>query len=598
MLPYGMSIAYQLPIFMLANLNWFTHPLFVWICASLLLLLGTATGLRWWLLCRQAMLALRDAQSILIESSGQTEFYSGFLRSEERIGAALQPVQVLGDAWERWKNTLQVFERADGKKVISSERPTTEFFSVGAWERMMAMHWYRALPNYLVGLGLCFTFLGVVAVISLAAASLQASKEAADQTEALRQLLSAASTKFVTSLAGVAASVAYSWCFRWRQIKVDRSIAAFVTDLNRRVFILNANALLLQIREEDQRQTSCLENMATNIGVAVGEQFTQASQIMGDAIASLDKTVQGMGIQMGEKTDSMRHAIDGLSRGIVETTANDLEKLVAAAVDALNTTLRDHLDAVAASLKETCREIELTREAFNEVTRNVVKVRDEFSTLGEEIQTRTEEVSDMLLKTETDVEAKLRGAVGAAEEIQLAVQKAAESAAGMDSLGAGLANAATSVQEAAALWRLMGEDFGNLTNTNGEASETMKTAVESLRVQWEAQGARISEIDNHLAKTIDAVQKHFDGYSSRLREYSIEMDNNLGKAVGSFSATLEMLSDAPERFGDAGTQLQLAAQNAVAALEPLHKLDGLAEAISKSADALRAATPNKPDTQL
>lgn len=582
---------------MIGTLTWFTHPLFVWICAGFLLLLGVVTGYRWWLLCRRAITALNGAQNILLESSGQTEFYSGFSDFDERICAALQPVQVFFSAWKRWRNTFQVFERIDGKKAISSERPTSEYFSLGNWERMMAMHWYRALPNYLVGLGLCFTFLGVVAVISRAAESLQASTEAAGQTEALRQLLTAASTKFVTSLTGVAASVAYSWYFRWRQTNVDRRIASFVTDLNRRVFVLNANALLLQIREEDQRQTACLETMATNIGVAVGTQFTKATQMMSDAIAALDKTVQGMGAQMSEKSDSMRKAIDDLSGGIVETTSKDLEKLVAAAVDALDATLRDHLDAVASSLKETCREIEVSREAFSDVAQNALKVRDEFSTLGEEIQTRTEEVSDMLLKTETDVEAKLRGAVEAAENIQTAIQKAADRAAGMESLGEGLTNAATAVQEASGLWRKMGEDFSKLTLENGESTVAVKDAVESLRLQWETQGSRIAEIDTHLAKTIDAVQQHFDGYSLRLREYTTELDKHLGNAIGSFGATIERLGDAPERFGDAGSLLQIAAQNAVAALEPLHKLNDLAEAITKSADALKAAIPVPTESQ-
>ncbi len=580
---------------MIASLAWFTHPIFVWICASFLLLLALVTGIRWWLLCQRAILTLVKARGILKDSSGQTEFYSHFSDSEERIRSALDSVKIFSDAWQRWTKTLQIFTRADGKKVISSDRSSNEFFSLGSWERMMAMHWYRALPNYLVGLGLCFTFLGVVAVISLAADSLQANKDAVSQTEALRQLLSAASTKFMTSLAGVLASVVYSWFFRWRQINVDRSITAFVMDLNLRVFALNANALLLQIREEEQRQTGSLETMATNIGVAVGTQFTQASQIMSNAIVALDKTVQGMAAQLGEKTDSMKHAIQGLSGGIVETTSKDLEKLVSAAVEALNTTLRDHLDSVASSLKETCREIDAMRVAFCDVTHDVIKVRSEFSTLGDEIQTRTEEVSEMLLNTETSMEAKLSRAVGAAEKIQSAIQNAAENAAGMDSLGAGLAHAADAVQEAAGMWRLMGEDFRKLTITNWESSEAVKVAVESLRLQWETQGKRIHEIDTHLAETIDAVQQHFDGYSHRLREYTTEMDKHLGQAIGSFSATLETLGDAPERFGDAGYQLQLAAQNAVVALEPLNKLNGLAEAISKSADALKAAIPVQPD---
>lgn len=591
------------------SLHSFTDTRFVWICAGILFALASVTALCWWLRSRRAIYALSKARSILAESAGQTEFYSGFASFDERIqlafrGVSLNRVEVFVDAWKRWIATFQAFQRADGRQVVSSEKPATEFFSLGSWERMLAMHWYRALPNYLVGLGLCCTFLGVVAVISLAAKSLQDSKEAEAQTAALRQLLDAASFKFITSLVGVFLSVVYSLFFRWRLINVERSITAFVVDLNRRIFVLNSTALLLQIREENQRQAGCLETMATNIGVAVGTQFTKTSQIMSDAISALDKTVQGMGAQMGEKTDSMKQAIDGLkqaidglSGGIVETTSKDLEKLVAAAVDALNTTLRDHLDAVATSLKETCREIESTREAFSDVTGSVVKVRGEFSTLGEEIQTRTNEVSEMLLKTESDVEANLRGAIGAANEIQSAIQRAADSAAGMDSLGAGLADAARAVREAAELWRVMGEDFSKLTTTNGIASETVKAAVESLRHQWETQGTRIGEIDIHLAKTIDAVQQHFDGYSLRLREYTTEMDSQLGRAVGSFSATLETLGDAPERFGDAGSQLQVAAQNAVTALEPLHKLNGLADAISKSADALRAAIPVQPEPE-
>lgn len=576
------------------SLRWLTHPLFVWICAGFLVLMGVVTAIRWWFLCRQAILTLKRARAVLAESSGQTEFAAGFHRFNESIESAFSEVKVFGVAWQRWITALQTFQRADGVQVISSEKPAGEFFNLGSWERMMAMQWYRALPNYLVGLGLCFTFLGVVAVISLAAASLQASKEAADQTEALRRLLEATSFKFITSLVGVLASVIYSWFFRWRQINVERCITDWVADLNRRIFVLNPTALLLQIREENQRQTGCLETMATNIGVAVGEQFTEASRIMGDAIAGLDKTVQGMGDQMGKKTDSMKQAIDELSGGIVETTSKDLEKLVAAAVDALNTTLRDHLDAVAASLKDTCEEIEATRVAFSEVTGHVVEVRAEFSTLGEEIQIRAAEVSEMLLSAEGNVEANLRGAVGAAEEIRAAIQTAAESAVGMDSLGAGLADAATEVREAATQWREMGEDFKKLTHANGTASEAVKTAVESLRLYWEAQGMRIEEIDTHLAKTIGAVQHHFDGYTERLREYTAELDSQLGRAVGSFSATLESFGDAPERFGDAGTQLQHAAQSAVAALEPLHRLDGLAAALSKSADALLAAIPVQP----
>ena len=542
------------------------------------------------------MVTLKSAYLILAGSSGQREFAADFHSFDERLRSTLGRTQVFDGVWDRWTASRQPFQRSDGAQVIAVEKPAGEFFNLVTWERRLAMHWYRALPNYLVGLGLCFTFLGVVAVISIAAASLQSSKEAADQTEALRQLLEAASFKFVTSLVGVFASVCYSLFFRWRLINVERGIATLVVELSRRIFTLNPTALLLQIREENQRQTGCLETMATNVGVAVGEQFTKATRVMGDALAQLDATVKAMSDKMGEKTDSMKQAIDGLSGGIVETTSKDLEKLVASAVEALNTTLKDHLDAIAVALKETCREIEGTRAAFSEVAGHAGEVRAEYATLAGEIRARTEEVSELLLKAEGEVEAKLRGAVDAAEKIELAIGKAAENAAGMESLGDGLSKAAETVHGAADTWRAMGEDFGKFTLANEDASETVKAAVESLRVQWETQGSRIGEIDTHLATTIGTVQTHFDGYALRLREYTAELDSQLGRAVGSFSATVEAFGDAPQRFEDAGEQLKKAAQNAVDALEPLRKLDALAAALTKSADALRAAIPPSPDT--
>ena len=572
------------------SLRQLTDPRFVWICAGVLVVLAAFTACLWWWRTRQATLALKCARTVITGCSGQTAFAENFHILKDGIQTALKKVPVFASGWVRWSDSLSEFDRVDGARVVASEMAISESINLGSWERSLAMHWYRALPNYLVGLGLCFTFLGVVAVISKAALALGASNsDATKQVDALRDLLDAASFKFVTSLVGVFASIIYSLFFRWRRIGVEREIAELIVDFHRRIFILNPTALLRQIREEGQRQTGCLETMATNVGVAVGKQFTEATRIMGEALGRLDETVKTMGSQMGEKTDLMREAIDGLSGGIVETTSKDLEKLVQSAVQALNSTLKDHLDEIAGALKETGQEIDATRVAFSEVATHAGSLRGEYATLADEIRTRTEEISELLLNAESRVEQNLKGAVTAADAIQTAIHGAAKSAAGMESLGTGLSNAAEAVRSAANQWSAMGQDFSKLSLVNGKASEAMKGAVDSLRVQWDTQGSRLGEIDTHLAATIAAVQKHFDDYAQRLRAYTLEIDSQLGRAVGSFSATIDALGDAPELFLDAGEQLKKAAQNAVSALEPLRELGPLAAAFSSSADALRAA---------
>ena len=608
-------------------------------------MLALFTACLWWWRTRQATAALKRARTVITRCSGQTAFAEDFHALKDGIETALKKVPVFASGWGRWSDNLSEFDRVDGARVVASETAISESLNLASWERSLAMHWYRALPNYLVGLGLCFTFLGVVAVISKAALALGASNsDATKQVDALRDLLDAASFKFVTSLVGVFASITYSLFFRWRRIGVEREIAGLAVDFHRRIFILNPTAFLRQIREEGQRQTGCLETMATNIGVAVGKQFTEATRIMGEALGRLDETVKAMGSQMGEKTDLMRAAIDGLSGGIVETTSKDLEKLVQSAVQALNSTLKDHLDEVAQSLKATGKEIDATRMAFSEVATHAGTVRGEYATLADEIRTRTEEISELLLSAESkveqnlkgaataadtiqtaihaaaenavdeirshveeisrlflnaesEVEEKFRGAVSAAGAIQSAIRGAAESAAGIDSLGTGLSNAAEAIQGAAKQWSAMGQDFNKLSLANGQASETLKAAVDSLRVQWDMQGSRLGEIDTHLAATIAAVQKHFDDYAQRLRAYTAELDSQLGRAVGSFSATIEALGDAPELFLDAGEQLKKAAQNTVAALEPLRELGSLAIALSSSAEALRSAVSHSTTPQ-
>jgi len=136
-------------------LRFFTNPLVVWVCAGLLAALAVITFVFWFRRSHQAMAALRQARAVLSECPGQKEFAAGFHDYSPRIQSALTREPVLFDGWEKWSAGFLEFRRADGASVISAERPAGEYFNLGKWERRLAMHWYRALPNYLVGLGLC-----------------------------------------------------------------------------------------------------------------------------------------------------------------------------------------------------------------------------------------------------------------------------------------------------------------------------------------------------------------------------------------------------------------------------------------------------------
>jgi hypothetical protein len=70
------------------------------------------------------------------------------------------------------------------------------------------LRYHAALPNLLVGAGLLFTFLGLAAALSIAGGVVSGTSN--ERNEALRMLLEAASFKFLTSLTGLALSLAYA----------------------------------------------------------------------------------------------------------------------------------------------------------------------------------------------------------------------------------------------------------------------------------------------------------------------------------------------------------------------------------------------------
>lgn len=85
---------------------------------------------------------------------------------------------------------------------------------------------FRAFPNYLVGGGLCITFLGLAVVIGNAS-SVLAPGNAGDSSQALHDLLVAASSKFWSSLAAVACSIIYGIVFREHSQKMERQVACW-----------------------------------------------------------------------------------------------------------------------------------------------------------------------------------------------------------------------------------------------------------------------------------------------------------------------------------------------------------------------------------
>lgn len=109
-------------------------------------------------------------------------------------------------AWRLYRSTLVA--SPDGR-WFSRVAPSS-YFNMRMLEASgMRLRFYLGLPNDFVGLGLVFTFLGLVAGLYFASRSMM-SVDLGEARAALIQLLHAATFKFLTSIVGISISIVMS----------------------------------------------------------------------------------------------------------------------------------------------------------------------------------------------------------------------------------------------------------------------------------------------------------------------------------------------------------------------------------------------------
>lgn len=194
---------------------------------------------------------LRRALGRAIELLDRGEGTVAFRQRFPVVFEALAQDPVLGEAWRSYASTLTPVP--GNEKTLGSARAPHAVFDDTLLARVgINLRFYQAVPNILVGLGLLFTFLGLVAALHFASGGVTAD-DVREAQAALRELLAAATFKFVTSIAGLGASLVFSWREKVHLHAVQAEISRFCRLLEARVVPLTPEALLAdQIRETQQ----------------------------------------------------------------------------------------------------------------------------------------------------------------------------------------------------------------------------------------------------------------------------------------------------------------------------------------------------------
>jgi hypothetical protein len=118
---------------------------------------------------------------------------------------------LVGHAFTEFSATL---ERPVGGDILKSTIRPQNFLTMAMLrERLTGLKYLTAVPGYFVGIGLFFTFIGLVFALGEASKAVGANDSTA-MTGAVGKLLTAATFKFSTSIAGLGASIALSIWFK------------------------------------------------------------------------------------------------------------------------------------------------------------------------------------------------------------------------------------------------------------------------------------------------------------------------------------------------------------------------------------------------
>lgn len=236
-----------------------------WLLAFCILLLA--------LILWQSFLArlrpLRRSLARAIELVDKGEGTAGFKQRFPAIFAGLAEDPVLGRAWRSYAASLTAVPGND--QAIGAPRPPRTAFDDRLLARVgLNLRFYQAVPNMLVGLGLLFTFMGLVAALHFASAGVTAA-DIREAQGALRELLAAATFKFVTSIAGLAASLVFSWREKVHLHAAQAEIRRFCALLEERLVPLTPEGLMVTQIEETRRINQRLVQLGRSLIVRVPE---------------------------------------------------------------------------------------------------------------------------------------------------------------------------------------------------------------------------------------------------------------------------------------------------------------------------------------
>ena len=224
---------------------------------------------------------------------------------------------------------------------------------------------WRQVPALFVSVGLLLTFLGLVAALQKTGQILQPDTGTTDPSatvNALKELLTIASAKFIMSLTGLACSIVFTVVLRLSTKRKDEALHMLCADIERGCGFMSEQDVLREMLAQAKEQTTHLQAFSTDLVAqvarplkedlpnAIRESIGQAMQPVIDNISR--GTNRGIESLVESVSGQLVEGVEGSVREmkvLMETVSTQLDK-AAGRLDRSSETMAGNVDEAMGSL--------------------------------------------------------------------------------------------------------------------------------------------------------------------------------------------------------------------------------------------------------
>ncbi len=508
----------------------------------------------------------------------------GGLRANLRQVDAALSQSMFGAAWAEYRECLKEGE----DRVLYPRRPDEYLGLHAIGGASFPSRFFAAVHGYFVGVGLLLTFIGLVAALKFASAGV-ASSDLVVAKQALNALLSAASFKFMTSIAGLGCSLVLSVASRTMTYLIESEAQGLAGDLERGMAPIFTECLAYDQLAATRAQLGQLERIGStlasmrelNAGAASArsEASTDARAADHEALAGMLKTFaaemrHSTGSEMnqlavklsevGAAIGGMQHHIDNSGQLFADQLNLASSHLLNAAitlqesVDARINRVGDRIDALAETFAKS---EQLFASAANNAARGMAQ---SIKGVGDEIAVGVVKATHALVATSDSLAQRLGGVLGGFDTFNQSMQSQVSS---MREIVSSLNGARNVLDASASIWERsaapviasvdasrrvvieLGQVADRVSTTQHDMAQMAKAVTQlsdKTTVVWENYRARFEKVDDDLQAVFDRLQGGTRAFGKEVMDFVGELDASLTEGMQALSVGTDELRKVAE----------------------------------------------------